>query len=140
MFKKLNILATVVFAFAFAGTLLAVQTEPVAAPQGTGRVTPDIHPKTSIFLGEVVSVNASAKQLIAKSLTVKEGKADNVTFEIADKANIRKMGKEITLSDIATGDNLIIGYGQADNKKIATSIKIRSFKMTPVIPNMPVAK
>jgi len=135
MFKKLSILATIACAFAFTGTVLADETAPAAAPSvAAGQSVPAMHTKTSIIGGTVVSVNAAAKQLVVKN---SEGKMDDVTFDVGDKANIRKMGKEITLSDIVAGDKVMVAFKHKDDKRIATSIRVRAPKPAAEAPTVP---
>jgi F420-0:gamma-glutamyl ligase len=109
MFKNFSILAVVLCALSFAGTLSADQPTPA----------PVMHPKSSIISGEAISVNVAAKQIVLNNSAV---------FDVADKANIRKEGKVITLSDIKIGDTLLIAYKQQNDKKLATAIKVRSSK------------
>jgi len=107
MLKYFSILAVVICAFT--GSVLA--TQPV---QATAML-----PKSSIISGEAVSINTAAKQIVLNNSAI---------FDVADKANIRKEGKAITLSDIKTGDSLVIAYKQQGEKKLATTIKVRASK------------
>ena len=106
--KKMSLLAAAICAFAFAATVLADQPAPALAPA--------MHPKLAIINGEVISINTAAKQIVLKN---------DIVFNVADKANIRKEGKVITLSDIKTGDMLLIAFRQQGEKKLATAIKVR---------------
>lgn len=131
MFKKLSILTAAACVFAFAGTVLAddMTATPAATTTRTAPAKP--HMKTSLISGAVVSVDVAAKQLVVKN---SEGKMDNVTFDVSDHANIRKMGKEIALTDIAAGDKVMVAFIHKDDKRIATSIKVRAPKAAPATP------
>ena len=132
MSKILNIFAAVSFVFAITGTVLAdeVQTPaPTAAAVVTTTVTvtapapakaPAAVSKTSILSGVVVSTDATANQVVVK------GKTKNTIFDVNAKTNITKAKKEITLSDLAAGDNVIVAYKIKDGKKIATAIKVKA--------------
>jgi hypothetical protein len=144
MFKKLSICVTVLCAFAFTGTVFAddqAVTPPPAAAQATPAATPAApakHSKTSIISGAVVSVDATAKQIVVKG---SEGKMDSITFDVSDDANIRKAGKEIALTDIAAGDRVMVAFKHKDDKRVATSIKVRTPKpAAPAAPATPEAK
>src|ERR1035437_2819609 len=104
MSKKLSIIAAVVCALAFTGTVFAEETQQPAAPTAAA-TTPAKQTKTSIRTGEVVSVDAAANQLVLKS---SEEKAENTAFDVTAKTNIRKAKKEIALSDIVAGDKVIV--------------------------------
>ena len=125
MTKFFSIFASVVCAFAFAGTVFADEMAAPAAPAAAQTVTAKPMMKTSINTGEVVSVNATANQIDVKS---SEGKMATNTFDVTDKTNIRKAGKEIKLSDIMSGDKVIIAFKHKDDKRIATAIRVKAPK------------
>jgi hypothetical protein len=106
MLNRSSLLAAVICSFVFAGAALA---EPSNMPV-----------KLSILSGEVTSINIPAKQIVIKN---------NIVFDVADKASIKKEGKEITLSNIKIGDPLIIAYKPLGDKKLATIIKVRAPKI-----------
>ena len=140
MFKKLSILAAVACALAFAGTVFADDAMPAAAaPAATPAAMPAQHTKTSIISGAVVSVDATAKQIVVKN---SEGKMAIVTFDVSDKTNIRKMGKDITLSDIVAGDKVMVAFKHKDDKRIATAIRVKAPKASemPATTTAPAAK
>jgi ABC-type Zn uptake system ZnuABC Zn-binding protein ZnuA len=103
MFKKLSVLTAMMCIFTLAGT--------VSAAQGKQGV------KSSIANTEVISVNASIKQITVK---------DNIVFNVADNASIRKEGKPIHLFEIKPGDLLTIAYKEQDSSKLAIAIKVRT--------------
>lgn len=128
MAKLLSILAAAVCAFTLTGTVLADDATPSAASAAaTTQAAPakKEHPKTSIVSGAVVSVDATAKQIVVKN---SEGKMAEITFDVKDHTNIRKSGKEIALSDIAAGDKVMVAFIHKDDKRIATSIKVKAPK------------
>ena len=130
MFRKLSILATVVCALAFAGTVFGDDAIPAAV------TAPAQHSKTSLISGAVVSVDAAAKQIVVKN---SEGKMNDVTFDVSDKANIKKAGKDAALSDIAAGDKVMVAFRHKDDKRIATSIKVKAPKAAPATTEAPAA-
>jgi hypothetical protein len=135
MSKMLSFMVAVVCvcASAFAGTVLADDTAPAVTPAATAtaEAAPGKHTKTSLIAGAVVSIDATAKQIVVKN---SEGKMDNVTFDVGDKANIRKAGKDIALSDIVVGDKVMVAFKHKDDKRIATSIKVRAPKAASATP------
>ena len=120
----LSILSAMVCMFAFTGTVLADDTAPAVAPAATEttQAAPVKHTKTSIISGAVVSVDATAKQIVVKN---SEGKMADLTFDVSDQTNIKKAGKDIALSDIAAGDKVMVAFKHKDDKRMATSIKVR---------------
>ena len=128
MTKFFSIFASVVCAFAFAGTVLADDAVTPAVPASaatTQMAQPKQMSRTSINTGEVVSVDATANQIVIKS---SEGKMAANTFDVTDKTNIRKAGKEIKLSDIVAGDKVIVAFKKKDDKRIATAIRVKAPK------------
>jgi Cu/Ag efflux protein CusF len=131
MSKIISIFAAVVCAFAFTGTVLAEDAAPAVTPAAATQAAPAKHAKTSIVSGAVVSIDATAKQLVVKN---SEGKMADVTFDVNENTNIRKAGKDITLSDIAAGDKVMVAFKHKDDKRIATSIKVRTPKAAAATP------
>jgi len=129
MTKLLSFIAAVVCAFAFTGTVIADDAAPAAAPAApAAQMAPAKQTKTSIRTGEVVSVDVAANQLVVKS---SEAKQESVTFNVTPKTNIKKAGKVIALSDIVSGDKVIVAYKHKDNNRIATAIKVKAPKAAP---------
>jgi hypothetical protein len=128
MSKKVSIIAALVCALAFTGTVLAEEAA-TQAPDATAAATPMApakqQVKTSIRTGEVVSVDVTGNSLVVKN---SEGKEANTAFDVTAKTNIRKAGKEIALSDIVAGDKVIVAYKHKDDKRIATAIKVKAPK------------
>lgn len=138
MSKMLSIFAAVVVAFAVSGTVFADDAQKSAAPAvPAAAAAPAKAPAAKTFIrnGQVVSVDATANQLVLKGR-----KADTV-FVVTAKTNIMKSGKEISLSDIVAGDRVTVAYRNKDDKSVATSIKVQVPKAaapaTPVAPAAP---
>jgi len=150
MSKKFSVITAVICAFVFAAVAIAEDAQPaataapaIAAPAATPATTPAKPPvKTSVTLGDVVSVDATANQIVVKT----EGKGQNITFDVTAKTNIRKAGKEAALSEIAAGDNVIVAFKKKDDKRTATSNRVRNPKVSmpastpvPAAPSTPAA-
>lgn len=74
---------------------------------------------TPTLVGEVVSVDATASQIV-----IKDAKDITQTVSVDAKAKLTKAGKAIQLSEIAAGNKVVVGYKTEADKKIAISIKV----------------
>jgi Cu/Ag efflux protein CusF len=89
------------------------------APAAAAEKAPVAKKKTSLMDGEVASVDAAAKQIVLKR------EKGNITIDVTDQTNITKAKKEITISDIAAGDKVIVAYEKDGDKRKATTIKVK---------------
>jgi ribosomal protein S1 len=138
----LTLFAAVVCVFAVTGKVLAEEAQKPAEPAvaASPKKAPAVEKKTSIFTGEVVSIDSTANQIVVKS----KGKPEGVTFGVTERTNIRKAKKEAALTDIVAGDKVIVAYRTKDDKKIATAIKVKAPKAAkeeakPAAPAVPAA-
>jgi len=123
MVKKLSVIAAVVCAFAFIGTVSADPVTTVAA--GPDQTMAAQHGKRSVSVcqGNVVSVNATASQITVQSTT---GKMETLAFDVSAATNIRKAGKAIVLTDITSSDKVIVAYKAVGTKNTATAIRVKT--------------
>ena len=69
--------------------------------------------------GEIVSVDVTAK-----TITVKDQSGKSETYNSDVRVTIKKVGKTITLAELAAGNKVTLYYITAAGKKIATSIYV----------------
>lgn len=126
MSKMLSFLAAIVVACTVSGVVLAddaQQPAAAAAPAAAATAATVQKSKVSTIVGKVLSVDATASQIVVKGEESK--KAEGTAFDVTAKTNIKKAGKDIALSDIVAGDRVIVGFVKNDTKRTALSIKVR---------------
>jgi len=101
-------------------TVFALSSAAPAQTGGTTTTTPAtttapkvVAPKLKTVLGEVVSVDATAKTITVKH-TVK-GKSEDMTFGAGEKASA-------ALGTLKAGDHVRVAYADVDGKPMASTI------------------
>jgi Cu/Ag efflux protein CusF len=106
-----------IISLAATASVLARQAQPKPQPA----------PEKKTFLGEVVSVDATAK-----TVTVKEPKSDSpeslMTFAVDEKTKIAGSmtgsGKPLKLEDLEKGDRVTVKYTASAGKHVAELIEV----------------
>jgi hypothetical protein len=80
----------------------------------------------------VQSASGTVKTAAADSIVVagkaKGGKDAEWTFAVDPKTKIRKAGKDITTTDLAAGDPVLVRYHDLAGKHVAESVMVRTGK------------
>lgn len=102
----------------------SVWAQPQATPQ---QLTKPAQPaketlvkKTSMLMGEIVSVDTTANTITLKH---KSGKTE--TLKIDPKVTVRKAGKIIALKDLSPGEKADVSYKTESGEKITTLIAVK---------------
>jgi Cu/Ag efflux protein CusF len=98
------------------GTTTTTPAAPAAKPAEPAKTTPatkPVAPKLKTLLGEVVSVDATAKTVTVKHTV--SGKSEDMTFGAGEKA-------AATLGTLKAGDHVRVAYADVDGKPMASTI------------------
>jgi hypothetical protein len=78
------------------------------------------------------NANGTVKSAAADSIVVtgkaKGGKEAEWTFAVDPKTKIRKNGKDIPATDLATGDSVHVRYHEDGGKNVADAVMVRTAK------------
>ena len=122
MKNKKTMVSVIVFVMSVGGLLFAEdapQKKQAPTPAATTEKAPVVKTKTLLLDGEVISVDATAKQIVVKR------EKGNATLDVTDKTNITKGKKDITLSEIVAGDKVLVAFKKEGDKRRATTIKVK---------------
>ena len=114
MKKVLMIVMVLIISVAFVTTVMA--QDKTAAPEKAEKMAPTV--KAKRWAGEVISVDAAAKTVVAKN------KKGEMTFDVS----AAKFAKNVKFEDLKAGDNIAVKYETKDGKNMATSVTKASAK------------
>jgi hypothetical protein len=118
----------VAFVSAVAGVALAQGTS--APPQKDEKKTekPAEGKRPAAAQNASGTVKTAAADNLVVSGKAKGGKDTEWTFRVEPKTKIRKAGKDVTASDLAAGDAVLVRYHEQDGKHVADSVMVRTAK------------
>ena len=132
MKKAIAIMVAVLFAFALTSVSFAAEKKAAPAPmeQKAAPMEKKAAPEAAKPMAEkpkVKMVTGEVKAVDAKAMTIAVMKKDKETVvTVNDKTKIM-MGKEKkTLADLKAGDKVTVKYTEADGKKMAKSVAIKT--------------
>jgi hypothetical protein len=89
---------------------------------------PAAEPKKPTAQNASGTVKTAAADSLVVSGKAKGGKDAEWTFAVDPKTKIRKAGKDITATDLATGDPVLVRYHDLAGKHVAESVMVRTVK------------
>jgi len=117
----------VAFASGVAATALA--QAPSTTPQKEEKKTEKpAEAKRPVAQNASGTVKTAAADNLVMSGKAKGGKDAEWTFSMEPKTKIRKAGKDISATDLAAGDPVLVRYHDQDGKHVADSVMVRAPK------------
>ena len=115
--------AAVALVAAITGPVVA-QTPPAEKKTDAATATKPAEKKMA-----VKTANGTVKSATADSIVVSgkdKGKDVEWTFNVNDKTQIKKGGKDVAVKDLAAGDGVNVRYMDHEGKSVASAINVRS--------------
>jgi hypothetical protein len=130
MKKLMSIIVSILFALSLTGLCFAQAPAPTAAEpekkveekkapeKGAWRVLKALKVKGTGWAGEIVSVDAAAKTVVAKN------KKGEMTFDVSEA----KFAKHVKFENLKAGDKIALKYEEKDGKNMATGVAKQKHK------------
>ncbi|MEW6214786.1 MAG: hypothetical protein AB1478_06210 [Nitrospirota bacterium] len=131
MKKTIFILLSVILAFTFSSTSLAVEKKVEKEEELKVSVPPELSKlptaaKVQQITGSVKAVDISAQSiLVTKKI---RDKAVEAVIAVDKTTKIEREKEQKTLSDIKVGDKVVVRYTKVDGKNVAKNITIETAK------------
>ena len=80
-------------------------------------------PNESRFYGKILTIHPESKRITVFN----KKKNAEAQFVWNSETKITKQKRDITATELAAGDNLVVSYGEAGGQKVASKISVRNY-------------